>query len=233
MASAAQTMARIDALPVRERALLFTAAALLLLWLWNAALLLPLSQQRTQTMEDISQTQNEITSAEQQASDIEKRGIVDPDADNKARMAQLRTQIDEVRQQLVRDGSQLVPPEKMAEVLQTMILKSGKLSLVAINGLGTSPLGPAVQSPADAQSGTTAPPQGAAPAPPLAAAYRHGLRLEFSGPYLDMLEYLQTLESLPWKFLWGAVEYEVSEYPKAKGIIVVYTVSLAPAWIGT
>jgi MSHA biogenesis protein MshJ len=233
MASATQTMSRIDALPTRERALLFIAAALLLLWLWHAMLLQPLQQQRTQTIADISQTQNDIASAEQQASDIEKRSTVDPDADNKVRVSQLRTQIDEVRQQLVRDGSQLVPPEKMAEVLQTMISKSGKLSLVALNGLGTSPLGLSTPpSPVGTQSGTP-PAQGTAPAVQLAAAYRHGLRLEFSGPYLDMLEYLRTLESLPWKFLWGAVEYEVGEYPQAKGAIVVYTVSLAPAWIGT
>ncbi|HTT08846.1 MAG TPA: type II secretion system protein GspM [Gammaproteobacteria bacterium] len=231
MANVAQTMARIDALPGRERALLFGAAALLLAWLWDVALWQPLSQQRVQAMENITQTQNDIVSAEQQASDIEKRGIVDPDADNKSRMAQLRAQIDEVRQQLAQDGSQLVPPEKMAEVLQTMISKSGKLSLIALNSLGTSPLGPAalLSPPANAQPGTTNP----APAAPPAVAYRHGLRLEFSGPYLDMLEYLRTLESLPWKFLWGAVEYEVSEYPQAKGAIIVYTVSLAPAWIGT
>lgn len=221
MASVRDAMARIDALPIRERALLFAAAVLLLLWVWHAALLQPLSQRRTQAARDIVQTQHDITTTEQQATAIEKRSAVDLDADNQARAAQLRTQIDEARQQLARDGSQLVPPEKMAEVLEAMISKSGNLSLVALNGLGTSPLGPA------------APAQGTAAAVQPAVAYRHGLRLEFSGPYLDVLEYLRTLESLPWKFLWGSVEYEVSDYPQAKGAIVVYTLSLAPGWIGT
>src|SRR5579885_3209285 len=196
MASLARTMARIDALQGRERALLFAAATLLLLWLWHAALWQPLSQQRARIIADIGQTRDDIAAAERQASEIEKRGVVDPDADNRIRAAQLRAQIEETRQQLAQDGSQLVPPEKMAEVLQAMIAKSGKLTLVALNGEGTSPLGPAASLATDAQSGAAAAP----PAGRHVTAYRHGLRLEFSGPYLDMLEYLRTLESLPGSF---------------------------------
>jgi MSHA biogenesis protein MshJ len=114
----------------------------------------------------------------------------------------------------------------MAEVLKNVLGKSGKLTLLGLTGLGAQPL---TGLPAAAQA-----PAGKPEVPPVATvvAYRHGLRIEVAGSYLDVLAYLHGLETLPWKFLWDSVDYKVKSYPQGTATIVVYTLSLDPAWIG-
>jgi MSHA biogenesis protein MshJ len=62
--------------------------------------------------------------------------------------------------------------------------------------------------------------------------YRHGLSLQVQGSYLDTLRYLQALETLQWKFLWGAVRLEVIEHPTSSVTITVFTLGRRPGSIG-
>ena len=64
------------------------------------------------------------------------------------------------------------------------------------------------------------------------AVYRHGVEIVFRGSYLATLDYLQSLQSLPWDFYWDGVQLQVEDYPKAQVRITVYTLSLKRGWIG-
>lgn len=55
--------------------------------------------------------------------------------------------------------------------------------------------------------------------------YRHGTTIVLQGSYLSVLSYLQLLENLNKKFIWGTLNYEVKEYPKGVVQIHVYTLS--------
>ena len=57
------------------------------------------------------------------------------------------------------------------------------------------------------------------------ALYRHETRIVLEGSYLSALSYLQMLENLNKKFIWGPLSYEVKEYPKGIVEIHVYTLS--------
>ena len=62
--------------------------------------------------------------------------------------------------------------------------------------------------------------------------YKHGLRVELIGTYLDTLEHLQSLENLEYHFLWDELIYEVTTWPEAKVSLQIYTVSKEESWIG-
>ena len=70
--------------------------------------------------------------------------------------------------------------------------------------------------------------------PPASAPglYRHGLRVEFFGGYLETIAYLRALESLQSRFLWEALAFDVEQYPRSRVAITVYSLSLDDAWIG-
>jgi MSHA biogenesis protein MshJ len=56
--------------------------------------------------------------------------------------------------------------------------------------------------------------------------------MEIRGGYLSTLRYLEELEDLPWRFFWKSLNYEVLEYPEARVVLTVETLSLREGWIG-
>jgi MSHA biogenesis protein MshJ len=50
--------------------------------------------------------------------------------------------------------------------------------------------------------------------------------------YLSTLRYLEAVEQLPWRLFWEGLEYEVLEYPEARIVLTVRTLSLREGWIG-
>lgn len=226
MAELKAWLARIDALSLKERALLLGALVLLIVFACNEMLMQPLALREKTAGEDMAQRREAIAAVRQQAADVEARGKLDPDAETRARVEQVSKQIEETRQAIVANRPQLVPPGQMVEVLKTVLSRSANLTFVALNGLGVKPLhAGAVGSPVPASDAGEA--QAA-----ISGAYLHGMQLRFDGAYLDVLAYLRELEGLPWKFLWESVAYEVGEYPRGQASVVVYTLSLEPDWIG-
>jgi len=129
----------------------------------------------------------------------------------------------------------LIPPREMARVLEAVLARDRGLRLLRLENLGTRPL---VEPAAEGGDGQAEGRQAAAgPAPEDEAAtvpriFRHDLRMEFEGTFLDTLRYLQALERLPWRFYWDSVTLEVERHPRARVRIQVHTLSLEEGWIG-
>jgi MSHA biogenesis protein MshJ len=70
------------------------------------------------------------------------------------------------------------------------------------------------------------------PAPPMTGLlYRHGVQVTVRGNYLDMIDYMATLESLPTQLFWGQADFAVEDYPRAHVTLTLYTLSLDPKWL--
>ena len=116
----------------------------------------------------------------------------------------------------------------MAEILETVLLKTRGLRLTEVKGLGVEPLLPKP----DQGKGAAASGAGETSTADIGNAYKHGLKISFEGDYLSTLAYIRELESLKWGFFWDRFEFEVKDYPEAKASITIYTLSLDKDWIG-
>ena len=58
------------------------------------------------------------------------------------------------------------------------------------------------------------------------------LEIEFAGKYLDILQYMETLEALDWKLLWDEIEIVSEEYPVVTFKVVISTLSTRKEWVG-
>ncbi len=221
---------KIDGMPLRERAMIFLAAAFVAVAAINATLLDPLlakqkvlSAQVVQQQEKMKELQAQLQAQLQARRDDEHSPL-------RNRLAQLKQQLQEQNSYLQSRSDRLVEPDKMANLLEHVLSKNDKLQLVELKTLPASPL---VEKP-----------QAAAPQPPAAdlpagqkqpdaqkQIFKHGIQITVRGGYLDMLRYLDALEKMPAQMFWGEVSFSVDKYPDAVLTLTLYTLSLGKTWL--
>ena len=62
--------------------------------------------------------------------------------------------------------------------------------------------------------------------------YKHGVKIELKGQFLDVLDYMIALEKMNWKVYWKSFHYTSERYPQGKASIVVETLGFDNGWIG-
>lgn len=205
---------RIDAATLRERAMIFLAATLLLVFLANFALLEPLRAKQQRRAAETAQLNQELQVVQAQLATIVQRVARDPDAANRAKLAALRGQLSQLNARVAQEQRRFTPPERMREVLEDILRRNRGLALLDLKTLPVAPVG--------------APTPGAST---VGGAYRHGIEFTVSGNYLQLYEYLRMLERLPTQIYWGRAELSVSSHPVLTLKLTTYTVSFDPAWL--
>ena len=138
----------------------------------------------------------------------------DPDAAVRERIKVLESQIQSLANQLIEQTKNLVPANKMASMLESVLTGSKGLKLIELQSIAPVPILVDEENKQDA------------------GLYRHGVTLVFEGSYFDIQKYLEKVESLPWQFYWNKFDYLVNEYPKATVELKIYTLSTNKAFIG-
>jgi MSHA biogenesis protein MshJ len=166
----------------------------------------------------------EVTGLEQSVETIVAQGAADPDRDTHAAIQQLRQEVAELDARLAGATSGLIEPEEMARVLEQVLARTSRLTL---HGLRTLPpeavIAPLAGNPAAGEPALRA---------NAAQIFRHGVEIELSGTYLEMLQFLQALEALPWRFFWDRVEFSVEQHPRGRLKLLLYTLGLQEGWVG-
>lgn len=208
---------RFNALTLKERVLLLSAAALALMFIANAMLLKPRSDRLRNLNTEIQLARSDIASLETQMAAAVARGSEDPDAATRRKIEVTTQAIAAADAVLAETTSGLIAPADMAQVLESVLKEVKGLTFVSIEGLGSEAL---LKTPDGEETD------------PGVGAFRHGIRIRFKGGYLDALAYLRALEALPWDFFWDSIDYVVGEYPAGDAAVVVYTLSRYQEWIG-
>jgi MSHA biogenesis protein MshJ len=218
---------RIDALSLRERAMLFAGAAAAIVFLLYALFLNPQLVRQKALRAELAQQQDNIAGIDREIGQQLQAYAQDPDAAARTRLAAIAADTGQLAGKLRAMQNGLVAPERMAPLLEAILKSNGKLRLVSMKTLAASPLGdaaaPATAAPAIV-SATAAP-------SPAALLYRHGVQIAVRGSYLDMVDYMDALEAMPTQLFWGRAELAVDEYPSATLTLTLYTLSLDRKWI--
>lgn len=161
-----------------------------------------------------NKTQLEVQQVNLSIQQVASQIQADPNIKLRKRIEREKKVITERRNEIKQVTRELIAPKDMVRLLG-QILSEDYLSLSQLTTVGSRPL-------VVSQSGQATATQ----------VYRHDFIIEFTGPYLSAMRYLQALERLPWRFYWKAVSYEVAEYPSGLMRIELFTLSLSPDWIG-
>lgn len=222
---------RINALSLKERLLLMGALLLVLTYAWQVRVLAPLELKRKALTQEVSGLNRTLQELDAQTTEWTQAAAVDPDAATRQRLVELARELASVKTAVEARTGRMVSPEQMPLVLKNLLAGFKDLNFEAMEGLAVQPV---LEDPAPIATGTASPPGAVvvAKAPPGQAAYKHGIRIRFSGSYRAATAYLKALEALPYGFFWDHVELDATDFPRVRGALVVYTVSLRAGWIG-
>lgn len=215
--------ARIDALSLRERALVCLAACALLAFLGHALLLAPMEAAQEALRAQIAQQRTGMAAIDEAITGRVQAFQLDPDAQARTRLNALRQEMGQLGDQLLAIEHGLVPPERMGPLIDGILRANGRLKLVSMRTLPVEPL---------AEKGAPAPAPAATPAPAAAPLlYRHGIEVTVRGNYLDMVDYMSALDAMPTRMFWGRAQLDVEEYPAARLTLTLHTLSLDRQWM--
>lgn len=218
---------KVDGMSLRERALIFSAIAFLLVTLVQVLFVDPLLAEQKKLYAKVTQQQEKMKEIRAQIESSLQARKDDANSPSRQRLGQIRQQLADGDAYLQSRRDRLVAPEKMADLLGLVLSKNGKLQLVNLQTMAAAPL---IEKAADK-------PEGAGITAANAAAeldkqvFKHGVQITVRGSYLDLMQYLVTLEQLPTKMFWGAAKMSVVQYPAVELTLTLYTLSLDKSWL--
>jgi len=213
---------KIDEMSLRERAMMFAAAAFVLISAINASLLDPLLIRQKAMSAQVVQQQEKMKELQATMQTLLQSKRDDEHSPLRTRIALLRAQLLEHDSYLQSRRDRLVEPGKMAALLEQVLHNNDKLQLVELKSL---PVGLLIEKPAAAAG------QEAVSDKSAQQIYKHGVQITVRGSYLELLRYLAALEKLPAQMFWGEVSLTVEKHPDSVMILTVYTLSMDKTWL--
>lgn len=209
--------ARVDALSLRERAIIFAAVAAIIFMAWDTLMMSPLDREQRDLLKQIQTIRTEITALDNQALAIMAEHNVDPNREEREQLQKLDEQLLQSSEQINEMIKGLIEPKQMAHIIESVLKQQHGLEFVHLENLGSESL----LEVKDGKGGTDA--QG---------IFKHTMKIELQGSYSQTINYLRALETLPWQFRWDEVKITMLDYPRAEIVIKVHTISLTEGWIG-
>ena len=101
----------------------------------------------------------------------------------------------------------------MAQILEKMLARTSRVQLVKLQTLPVSHL-------IEREKSDNGP-----------NVYKHGIEMTLQGRYLDLLDYLRRMETLPWQMFWARAHMDANDYPDVRITVTVFTLSLDKHWL--
>lgn len=209
-----------DARPRRERVALLLAACALSYWLADKLWLTPAFERSRAATVRLAAARSEHDTAQAELARLQALGAGQRQQ-LQAETAQVRERVSAGAAALRAYENTLVGADRMVGLLEQMLPRQGGVKVRELRSLGQTDL----LQPADAKPG--------APAAPAAggALYRHGVELTIEGSWPELIGYLQALERMPRRVLWGGLTMKVDQYPTVVLTLRIYTLSLDRGWL--
>lgn len=206
---------RFDALSTRERGLIALTLLVALVFAWWSLYAEPRMARLAQQIADNQRLATEVARTRAVVSDIRARIAGGVHRQKESELALLRQELARVEERLKVETVELIDPEKMFRLMHQLVANQSRLKLLGLKRREVRPALPA------ADGDETEP-----------AIYRHVLEIEFAGRYLDIVDYVQSLEALDWKLLWDEIEIASGKYPAVTLRLAISTLSTDRAWVG-
>jgi MSHA biogenesis protein MshJ len=203
---------RIGMMSLRERLFVFVAAAVVILALTQTLLIDKVHLRKQQAFDRVQMADDALVKIEQERQLLGHQH--DPDQAIREKLVAQEARLAELNEKLEKLERTLIPPERMNQILKSVVRGQGGIRVVGFKTLSPQPV---------------ALPGAAEGAPP--GYYRHGFEITVSGHYDELVAYLERLEALPWRLNWAEATLDAADRPLLTLTLTVHTLSLEEAWL--
>lgn len=193
--------ARIDEMSLRQRAMLFATFSLVVVVFAHVALIEPLLLRQKTLIDRSTRDQSQLAAVRAQIEGLLKEEQGDMKDPEQLAVRELEVRLAELEKSVAARKGAFVSPNRLPELLKNLLGPGRPLKLESLRTV------PALQ----VQGG--------------AELYRHGLEMTLRGSYFDLMQYLNDLEKLPARLLWGGVDLQVEQYPEVRLTLQIHTLS--------
>jgi MSHA biogenesis protein MshJ len=205
---------RLDAMSLRERVLVFLAAAAVIVGIADNALFEPILRRQKIDSQLNQQQTDEIHAMQTQLQAYAQARLGEGASAKRQRLEKRVAELAALDRELAGRQSELITPDRMAKMLSEILKRNPEIELVSLRSIAATGL---TQLPTMLTGG--------------AIMYRHGIEVTVSGTYLRLLGYLAELERNPAKIFWGNMELQAGTYPQATLKVTLYTLSPEKTWL--
>ncbi len=206
-------------LSLRERGILAATGVVLVLVVWLQFFFTPYEKRTQQMDQQMAQLSQDTVDYSGKIVELTAALQNNPNKPLREEQARLRNDMEALKKEIEGRLSNLIPPEKMADIMRRVLSDYKGLQLIGARNLPVEPLRINSSEAAADKSREQA------------VIFAHGFEMELSGGYFQTLEFLQRLEAMS-GFYWRMLDYEVKTFPKAKITVQISTLSLEEDWIG-
>jgi MSHA biogenesis protein MshJ len=204
-----------NALTLRERLLTAVTIVVSISVVWWFFYVEPLQIKTNILAEENNRINKENKLSRNTINDIRNKIAGGLNKDKSRKLAQLELALKSVEERLRLKTIELIDPDQMFQLMTSLVYRESGLKLLSLKRLKVKP---AIEPSEDQRD--------------VAGIYRHVLEVKFSGKFLDILKYMQTLENLDWKLIWDEIEIATNEFPQISVKIVISTLSTRKEWVG-
>lgn len=197
----------------REKWMVAGASWVVILFLFFAFLLEPASIKHREQTSRLNSLKGSIGQLHGQITQINKKLNTNPDIEVDKQYGLLMKQSEDLSLRLEGVVDSLVTPTAMASLLQSVLDQTHNLKLISLE---SQPSEPITLSDSSANIGY----------------YIHPVKIVITGKYFDIQKYLSQLEQMQVKYYWRSFDYNVTDYPTAELVLVVYTLGAKQEFIG-
>jgi MSHA biogenesis protein MshJ len=208
--------ARLDALTLRERVIIFAAGVTLLFIAWQTLLMQPLALRAKSAEQHLADMRRQTTALDQ----IGTAASQDPAVAAALRNHALSERVTALDGELQSAAQGYVAPERMTEMLRAMLAEQHGLKLVSLANLPVESLSQAAGAKPDAPI-----------APNDRGPFLHPVEMVVEGDYGSVVAYLRALEGMPWRIHWRKLELTAGDYPVNRVRLVIGALSLSRDWL--
>lgn len=220
MANYRKVQAIVESLNLRERGIFLSALLLVIFAVWYTLWFASVNVNKEQANVKYQTLATDERNLKQQIQILIDATSTDVYQDKKQQLSQLQKRQNDLDEELARLSQGLVSAQKLSQLLHDVLQKTQTVELIEMTTLPTM-----TQTLSDDDSSRS-------DEEPVMGVYQHGVTMLVRGGFSEINSFLVELESLPWRFYWESLQYEVTQYPNASVKINVYTLSAEEGFLG-
>ena len=203
----------VNALSIRERALLMLVVFAVIFLAWDMTVMRPLTERQEQVQQRLEEVRNRVSTLTASIQQLATERTVDPNAELRARQDTLTGEIDEFQSRISELHGGIAAPRESIGILAGLLAERSGITVRTLENLPAEPL-----RGADGE--------------PVPGIYIHRVRVVLESDFAGIGNYLERIAELPTGVFWESMALDVPEWPTNRVELVLYSLAFSDNWLG-